>query len=112
MTTPECGAFVTTDVAAGDVLMIPAGCEHGSDGPNTFAMNAVIGTLAPGAHPPGHYYVEESGYLPSLSLVRTPSERYPTGSPYRSDPRADRSGWEVCWSPCSATPPQLHTSGW
>lgn len=77
---------------AGDVLMIPAGCEHGSDGPNTFAMNAVIGTLAPGAHPPGHYYVEESGYLPSLSLVRTPSERYPTGSPYRSDPPADRSG--------------------
>lgn len=79
---------------AGDVLVIPAGFEHGSEGPNTFAMNAVLGTLAPGAHTPGHYYVEEAGYVPSLSVVRTPSKRYPSGTRFPRDPVAQGTGLE------------------
>ncbi|MCW1970773.1 MAG: cupin domain-containing protein [Anaerolineae bacterium] len=70
-------------LAAGDVWMIPAGYEHGSDGfPETgrnsddFTIQVIYGTLPPGAHTPGHYYVEKEGYIPSLTLNRTPTQRY------------------------------------
>lgn len=70
-------------LAAGDVWMIPAGYEHGSDGfPETgrnsddFIIQVIYGTLPPGAHTPGHYYVEKEGYIPSLTLNRTPTNRY------------------------------------
>ena len=63
---------------AGDAWMIPAGYEHGSDGPNSddFTVSVFMGTHAPGSHEPGHYYVEKEGYVPSLQLVKTPTDRY------------------------------------
>ena len=63
---------------AGDVWMIPAGFEHGSLGPNSedFKISVFNGTLPAGCHDPGHYYVEEEGYLPSLRLVKVPCDRY------------------------------------
>lgn len=62
----------------GDIWVVPAGYEHGSDGPNSpdFRANVIIGTLTPGAQKPGHYYVEKEKYIPSLQLVKTPTERY------------------------------------
>lgn len=71
------------EVAAGDVWMIPAGYEHGSDGqPATgcnsddFTLAVVNGTLPSGSHNPGHYYVEREGYIPSLELKRISTNRY------------------------------------
>lgn len=63
---------------AGDCWMIPAGYEHGSDGPNSedFTISVFNGTMAEGAHKPGHYYVEREGYIPHLQLCKTPSHRY------------------------------------
>ena len=65
-------------MAAGDVWMVPAGYEHGSDGPNStdFRIAVFFGTSAPGARKPAHYYIEEEGYIPSLQLVKTPTTRY------------------------------------
>ncbi len=84
-------AGVRTDfeLAAGDVWMVPAGYEHGSDGlPGTgrnsedFTIQVCYGTVPSGSHVPGHYYVEREGYVPSLQLVRTPTDRYaPAGLP-------------------------------
>jgi len=71
------------ELEAGDVWMIPAGYEHGSDGiggsgTNTpdFKINVFLGTEAPGSHEPGHYYMEKEGYIPSFSLKKTPTDRY------------------------------------
>lgn len=63
---------------AGDVWMIPAGYEHGSDGPNSddFTINVFDGTKPPGCHETAHYYVEKEGYIPFLQLVKTPTDRY------------------------------------
>ncbi len=65
-------------LAAGDVWMVPAGFEHGSDGPNSgdFRISVLNGSLAPGAQAPGHYHVEQEGYLPQLELRRRPTRRY------------------------------------
>lgn len=66
------------ELEAGDVWMIPAGYEHGSEGPNSedFTISGFNGTQSPGSHPPKHYYVEEEGYIPSLQLVKHPTRRY------------------------------------
>ncbi len=76
------------DLEAGDVWMIPAGYEHGTDGfPDTgqntddFTISTFFGTQPPGSHERGHYYVEEEGYLPSLELRKTPSHRYAPSLP-------------------------------
>ena len=63
---------------AGDVWMVPAGYEHGSEGPNSpdFKIAVFDGTRPPGSHPSGHYYIEKEGYIPSLELKKTPSDRY------------------------------------
>ena len=67
----------------GDVWMIPAGFEHGTDGfaasgknSDDFTIAVHDGTIPLGAHTKGHYYVEEEGYIPSLELVKTPTNRY------------------------------------
>lgn len=66
------------ELAAGDVWMIPAGYEHGSQGPNSedFEINVFNGTMPLGCHAMGHYYVEKEKYIPRLDLVRTPTDRY------------------------------------
>jgi mannose-6-phosphate isomerase-like protein (cupin superfamily) len=71
------------ELDAGDVWLVPAGYEHGSDGfPETgrnsddFTLTVFLGTEAPGSHPVGHYYMEEERYVPSFQLVKTPIDRY------------------------------------
>jgi 2-desacetyl-2-hydroxyethyl bacteriochlorophyllide A dehydrogenase len=71
------------ELQAGDVWMIPAGYEHGTDGfsetgqnSDDFTISTFNGTQPPGCHKPGHYYVEEQGYLPSLKLLKTSTDRY------------------------------------
>jgi len=80
------------ELRTGDVLMIPAGYEHGSQGPNTFAMTAVNGTLAEGAHQPGHYYAERERYIPTLRLERRPSNRYPRDAQFQRDIHGEGGG--------------------
>lgn len=67
----------------GDVWMIPAGYEHGSEGfkdtgknSEDFTICVFNGTEPAGCHKPGHYYVEKEGYLPSFELKKTPTDRY------------------------------------
>ena len=67
----------------GDVWMIPAGYEHGSEGladtgknSGDFTIAVHDGTMPPGCHEKGHYYVEQEGYIPSIALVKTPTNRY------------------------------------
>lgn len=68
---------------AGDVWMIPAGYEHGSDGfaetgrnSDDFRISTFNGSLPEGSHKPGHYYVEQAGYIPHMQVVKTPTDRY------------------------------------
>jgi 2-desacetyl-2-hydroxyethyl bacteriochlorophyllide A dehydrogenase len=67
----------------GDIWMIPAGFEHGSDGfaetgsnSADFTITIGWGTMPIGCHEPGHYYVEKEGYIPRLVLEKMPTERY------------------------------------
>ena len=75
------GQYGAFELEAGDAWMIPAGYEHGCDGPNSedFTIQVVWGTMAPGCHEPGHYYVEKEGYIPSLVLNKAPTNRYRDG---------------------------------
>lgn len=61
----------------GDCWMIDVGCEHGAD-PLTeqFKVIYIHGFVAPGAHRPGHYYMEQEGYIPTLELKKIPTDRY------------------------------------
>lgn len=63
---------------AGDAWMIPAGYEHGLEGPagEGFTISVFNGTTPPTCHKPGHYYLEKENYIPSLQIVRTPTDRY------------------------------------
>lgn len=65
------------ELAAGDCWMIEAGWEHGAD-PITpeFKLIGITGTRPPCAHQPGHYDMEREGYIPSLELRKTPTDRY------------------------------------
>ena len=71
------GAHHEFHLEPGDVWMIEVGCEHEAT-PTTpeFRLTYVPGTIPPGAHPPGHYYLEQERYIPSLQLVKTPTTRY------------------------------------
>jgi oxalate decarboxylase/phosphoglucose isomerase-like protein (cupin superfamily) len=62
----------------GDIWMIPAGYEHGSDGPNSedFEITVFFGTMPLGCHAPGHYYVEKEEYIPVLQMERVSTDRY------------------------------------
>jgi Cupin domain len=71
------------ELEAGDVWLVPAGYEHGSDGiadsganSADFKINVFFGTEAPGSHEVGHYYMEQEGYIPSFELKKTPTDRY------------------------------------
>lgn len=77
------GARQDFELEAGDVWMIPAGFEHGSEGfPDTkansddFRIEVFNGTLAPGHHVVGHHYVEQAKYIPHLTLTKVPTNRY------------------------------------
>jgi mannose-6-phosphate isomerase-like protein (cupin superfamily) len=75
------GAREEFELEAGDVWLIPAGFEHGLV-PSTgidLELAVFIGTRPEGSHEYGHYYVEEQRYIPSLRLVKTPTDRYEAG---------------------------------
>ncbi len=60
-------------VQAGDIWMVEAGVEHGVV-PTTdeLLIFPFPGTLPVGCHPPGHYYLDQEGYMPTLYLVKEP----------------------------------------
>ena len=64
------------ELEEGDIWMVEAGIEHGCD-PITdeVLIFPFFGTLPEGSHPPGHYYFDKEGYLPTLVLRRDPLER-------------------------------------
>jgi len=61
----------------GDIWMIEAGVEHGCEPiDDEVLIFPFAGTLPDGAHPPGHYYLEHEGYMPTLVLRKTPLEQW------------------------------------
>ena len=65
------------ELEAGDVWMIEVGHEHGSmEGSPDFKIAVFYGTMPPGCHKPGHYYMEKERYTPSFELEKTPTDRY------------------------------------
>jgi mannose-6-phosphate isomerase-like protein (cupin superfamily) len=81
---------------SGDVWMIPAGYEHGSNGfeatgrnSDDFMIEVFMGTQAPGSQEPRHLYMENERYLPSLRLVKAPIDRYPGATAPPKPPGAD-----------------------
>lgn len=60
-----------------DIWMIEAGVEHGCD-PITpeILIFPFAGTIPEDSHNPGHYYMEEENYMPTLKVVKTPIDRY------------------------------------
>lgn len=72
------GQRVEFVLEAGDVWLIPVGYEHGSEGPNSddFKIAVLNGTMPPGCHRPGHYYLEKEKYIPFFDLTKVPCDRY------------------------------------
>jgi uncharacterized protein YjlB len=67
---------------AGDVWLIPAGHEHGIVGSTAkdLAITFHPGTIPEGSHEPSHYHMEVEGYIPSLHLIKTATDRYRVAS--------------------------------
>ncbi len=63
---------------AGDIWMVEAGVEHGFDslGDKGVDIFPFPGSLPEGCHDPGHYYMEKEGYIPRLTVEKTPTDRY------------------------------------
>ncbi len=66
---------------AGDIWMVEAGVEHGCEpaegGVDIFPFP---GTIPEGSHAPGHYYMEQEQYMPTLTVTKTPLDRYKEGA--------------------------------
>lgn len=61
----------------GDVWMIEAGVEHGCEAlEEGVAIFPFPGTIPEGSHRYGHYYMENEGYIPTLKVDKTPTDRY------------------------------------
>jgi len=71
------GEYSEFPLEAGDIWMVETGVEHGcnpaEEGVWIFPFP---GTIPEGSHEPGHYYVDREHYLPSLKVVKTPTDRY------------------------------------
>ena len=61
----------------GDVWMVEAGVEHGCEPIDMVEIFPFPGTIPEGSHPPGHYYMEREGYMPTLKVVKEPIDKYP-----------------------------------
>jgi len=65
------------EIKDGDIWMIEAGVEHGCE---PLGEGILIfpfpGTIPEGSHKPGHAYMEKEGYLPTLTVRKTPIDRY------------------------------------
>lgn len=61
----------------GDIWMIEVGTEHGAT-PITpeFKLIYIYGTAPEGAKGPGHYYMEDEGYIPGYKLIKKKTDRY------------------------------------
>jgi mannose-6-phosphate isomerase-like protein (cupin superfamily) len=71
------GEYSEFVINEGDIWMVEAGVEHGCVPQDQVAIFPVPGTMPQGAHEPGHYYMEEEGYMPTLQVVKRPLDRYP-----------------------------------
>ncbi|HPO10908.1 MAG TPA: hypothetical protein PLZ55_19675 [bacterium] len=62
----------------GDIWMVEAGIEHGCDpiGEEGVDIFPFPGTIPEGSHKPGHYYMEQEHYMPTLKVEKTPIDRY------------------------------------
>lgn len=67
------------ELEEGDVWMVEAGVEHGCDpvGEGVWIF-PFPGTLPEGSHEPGHYYMEQENYMPTLKVEKAKIDRYPT----------------------------------
>jgi hypothetical protein len=62
---------------AGDIWMVEAGVEHGCDPiDDEVLIFPFAGTIPEGSHTPGHYYLEQEGYMPALILRKTPLNQW------------------------------------
>ena len=68
------GVASSFDIKAGDIWMVEAGIQHGCDpDPETGVhIFPFFGSIPEGSHEPGHYYMEREGYMPTLTLQKTP----------------------------------------
>ena len=65
------------ELEEGDIWMIETGVEHGCEILTGEAgIFPFAGTIPDGSHEPGHYYMEDDGYIPSLIVVKIPTDRY------------------------------------
>jgi hypothetical protein len=65
---------------AGDIWMIEAGVEHWCEPiGGALSLFPFPGTIPEGSHKPGHYYMEKEQYMPTLTLTKTPIDRYRKG---------------------------------
>jgi hypothetical protein len=61
----------------GDIWMIEAGVQHGCDPlDDEVLIFPFAGTIPEGSHAPGHYYLEQEGYMPTLVLKRIPLDEW------------------------------------
>ncbi len=60
----------------GNIWMVEAGVEHGCQPLDEVLIFPVPGTIPQGAHEPGHYHMEEEGYMPTLKVEKEPLDRY------------------------------------
>jgi hypothetical protein len=71
------GEYREFELEKGDIWMIEAGVEHGYNEPTADFLNFPFpGSMPEGSHTPGHYYMEEEGYMPTLRVTKTPIDRY------------------------------------
>ena len=76
------GEYSEFPLEAGDIWMVETGVEHGCNPSDEGVwIFPFPGTIPEGSHEPGHYYVEKGNYLPSLKVVKTPTDRYSKENP-------------------------------
>jgi hypothetical protein len=63
------------ELRTGDIWMVEAGVEHGCTPLGEVLIFPFPGTLPQGSHQPGHYYMEQEGYMPLLVVQKTPLTR-------------------------------------
>ena len=59
-----------------DIWMVEAGVEHGCEPLPEISIFPVPGTIPKGSHTPGHYYMKQEKYMPTLTVVKTRCSRY------------------------------------
>ena len=68
-------------IESGDIWMVEAGVEHGCDPVDDEGVDIFPfpGTIPVGSHEPGHYYMEQENYMPTLVVQKDGLDRYEGG---------------------------------